>query len=68
MQALATPSTKTVHLLENGLHPPLRSSQTCGWQNIVVDEFPLKLWRWLLSRACRLNAAKCYFQIALATT
>jgi len=39
MQALATPSTKTVHLLQNRLHPPLCSSQTCGWQNIVVEEF-----------------------------
>lgn len=39
MQALATPSTKTVHLLENGLHPPICSSAAYGWQHILVEEF-----------------------------
>ncbi|MCA1992110.1 MAG: AraC family transcriptional regulator [Coleofasciculus sp. S288] len=39
MQTLVTPSTKTVHLLKNGLHPPICSSQPQGWQNILVEEF-----------------------------
>lgn len=39
MQTLVTPSTKPVHLLKNGLHPPICSSQPQGWKNILVEEF-----------------------------
>lgn len=39
MQALETPSTKRVHLLQNELHPPICSSEPQGWQHILVEEF-----------------------------
>lgn len=39
MPALATPSTKMVDLLENGLHPPICSSRAYGWKNILIEEF-----------------------------
>lgn len=30
---------ETAHLLSNGLQPPICSSKTCGWENILVEEF-----------------------------
>lgn len=39
MQALSTPSTKTAHLLKNGLQPPICSSEAYGWKNIRIEEF-----------------------------
>jgi len=39
MKASATPSARTVHLPDNGLNPPILSSRSQGWENILVEEF-----------------------------
>ncbi len=39
MQVSVTPSSQAVCLLENGLYPPICSSEAYGWKNILVEEF-----------------------------
>ncbi|KAB8331766.1 AraC family transcriptional regulator [Scytonema tolypothrichoides VB-61278] len=39
MKALVTAPAKTVHLPDNGVNPPIFSSQSQGWENILVEEF-----------------------------
>ena len=39
MQVPVPPLNQTANLLENKHYPPLRSSESQGWKNIIVEEF-----------------------------